>query len=436
MISLEKQLLKRFVLIATALILSLGGLQHWWAEHLYLKMQKQQLLHESNALAQHLSDSDNQLTALELNLPHHSSHLYLIQTAAGSRSSAPDRFADFPLQQWLSNEGFYQFTDTAKTSYLVLTSHFANGVKVIVVQDTTTSLAELEKSHIYMLLVVILALTLLLFLQSKVIRQAFSCFDGVRTQINALHRGERPTLAAAEVVEISPLIQAINQLLSSLGRRTERSNNAVGNLSHALKTPIAVIKQIAEKQSSGLNGKDRELLIEQADQLNYIISSELKRARIAGRGQQYEQFSMQTAVNNLTATLQLIYADKALNFVTDIEASARFPGNQADFNELLGNLLDNASKWCTRSIEINIRTLPEKLQIRVTDDGPGCSEEQLKTLTSRGVRLDEQAQGHGLGLNIVMTIVEQYDGQIDLGRAARGGLSVCVELPIQTLLPV
>lgn len=434
MISIEKQLLKRFVLIATGLILSLGLLHHWWSERFYMKIQRQQLSHESDALAQHLRGAGSELSTLDLSLPQHSSHLYLIRTQSTVWSSSPQRLTTFPVQQWLDQEGFHQYTDTQNASYLILTTRFANDMDIVVIQDTSASLSELNKSHTYLVIVVTLALAFLLFLQSKVIRQAFSRFDLVRAQVETLQRGERPSLSEADVTEIAPLIKAINQLLINLAQRRERSNNAVGNLSHAMKTPIAVIKQIVEKPTSGLNQTDRQVLIEQADQLNYIISSELKRARISGRGQQAEQFSVHTAVDNLTATLALIYADKILTFTADIASDVYFPGNQADFNELMGNLLDNASKWCRQHIEINIRTEAGKLHILVADDGPGCSEAQLKAIPSRGLRLDEQEHGHGLGLNIVMTIVEQYGGRMHLGHSPLGGLSVVIELPKDNLV--
>lgn len=433
MISIEKQLLKRFVLIAIGLVLTLGLLHHWWAERFYLKIQKQQLIHESHALFEHLHGSDNILTNLSLKLPQHSSHLYLIKTQTEQWSSSPERFKNLPVQRWLSQDGFQQYEDSLGASYLILSTLFTKDIQIAVIQDTTASLAELDKSHAYMVIVVTLALAMLLLLQGKIIRQTFSRFDSTKAQIYALQRGERPALSDTDVEEISPLIKAINQLLTNLSQRTERSNNAVGNLSHAMKTPIAVIKQIAEKQNSGLQSGDRQQLIEQADQLNYIISSELKRARISGRGQQPEQFSIRQAIYNLTETLPLIYAEKVLLFTPYIDQTAHFPGNQADFNELLGNLLDNASKWCQQHVEIRIKKQPGKLQILVEDDGPGCSDGQLKTLTKRGVRLDEQAQGHGLGLNIVMTIVEQYDGDISLSRAPRGGLAVNIVLPTNNL---
>ncbi|WP_415889846.1 sensor histidine kinase [Neptuniibacter sp. SY11_33] len=431
MISIEKVLLKRFILIALALVAALTFFHSWWADSLYLKMQKQQLQHEGSALAQHLRHTTpEQRTALTLNLPQHSSHIYVIRSQTSSWSSAPEPVSEYPLDDWFNAPGFHEFQDNNDRSFLILSQTFSNSMQFIVIQETTAALAELDKNHSYMLFAIILALAIVLLLQQKVIRETFSKLDPIKSQIDALQRGEKPTLPNSDISEISPLVSAINQLLGYLHNRNERSKNAVGNISHAMKTPIAVITQIAETKDNGLTPKARELLIEQADQLNLIISSELKRARISGRGHQSENFSIQKAVDNLAATLKLIYPDKPLNFDLNITAQTYFPGEQSDFNELMGNLMDNAAKWCTDTIQLTIEMSAEQLHIRISDNGPGCSQSQIERLTKRGVRLDEHAKGHGLGLNIVQTIVEQYQGEVSFTNTQPTGFAVNISIPL------
>ena len=430
MISIEKVLLKRFILIALVLIVTLASFHSWWTESLYLKMQKQQLQHEGSALAQHLRrSSPKQLTSLTLNLPQHSSHMYVIRSQIGSWSSAPEVVGGYPLDNWFNVPGFYEFEDSSNRSFLILSQILSDSVQFIVIQESTAALTELEKNHNYMLFVIFLALTIILLLQQKVIRDTFSILDPIKSQIDAVQRGEKPTLPDSDISEISSLVSAINQLLGYLHSRTERSKNAVGNLSHALKTPIAVITQIAETKNNGLTSEARDLLLEQADQLNLIITSELKRARISGRGYQSKSFSIENAVVSLAATLKLIYPEKPLTFDINIDPQAYFPGEQSDFTELIGNLMDNAAKWCDGNIKIDINKIEDQFIMVVTDNGPGCSQHQIERLTKRGLRLDEQTKGSGLGLNIVQTIVEQYQGNIRFYNREQEGFSVTVQIP-------
>ncbi|MGH1431781.1 MAG: ATP-binding protein [Neptuniibacter sp.] len=434
MISIEKVLLKRFILIALALIAALTFFHSWWADNLYLKMQKQQLQHEGSALAQHLRHTTpEQRTSLTLNLPQHSSHIYVIRSQISSWSSAPGLVSEYPLDGWFNAPGFHEFQDNNDRSFLILSQTFSDSMQFIVIQETTAALAELDKNHSYMLFAIILALAIVLLLQRKVIRETFSKLDPIKSQIDALQRGEKPTLPNSDISEISPLVSAINQLLGYLHSRNERSKNAVGNISHAMKTPIAVITQIAETKDNGLTPVIRGQLIEQAEQLNLIISSELKRARISGRGHQSENFSIVTAVENLAATIKLIYPDKLLTFDINIDPQSHFPGEQSDFNELMGNLMDNAAKWCDGVISVDINGGLDQFEVVVNDDGPGCSKSQIERLTKRGIRLDEQAKGHGLGLNIVQTIVEQYQGQILFANREPKGFSVRLQLPLSLI---
>jgi signal transduction histidine kinase len=434
MISIEKVLLKRFILIALALIAALTFFHSWWADNLYLKMQKQQLQHEGSALAQHLRHTTpEQRTSLTLNLPQHSSHIYVIRSQISSWSSAPELVSEYPLDGWFNAPGFHEFKDNNDRSFLILSQTFSDSMQFVVIQETTAALAELDKSHSYMLFAIILALAIILLLQRKVIRETFSKLDPIKSQIDALQRGEKPTLPNSDISEISPLVSAINQLLGYLHSRNERSKNAVGNISHAMKTPIAVITQIAETKDNGLTPMIRGQLIEQAEQLNLIISSELKRARISGRGHQSENFSIVTAVENLAATIKLIYPDKLLRFDINIDPQSHFPGEQSDFNELMGNLMDNAAKWCDGVISVDINGGLDQFEVVVNDDGPGCSKSQIERLTKRGIRLDEQAKGHGLGLNIVQTIVEQYQGHILFTNREPKGFSVRLQLPLSLI---
>ena len=129
-------------------------------------------------------------------------------------------------------------------------------------------------------------------------------------------------------------------------------------------------------------------------------------------------------------TLQLLHADKTLLIDWLIDPKVQFAGDREDLLELLGNLLDNACKWCQRRIEINVSQHAEVCQIILEDDGPGCAEADLQKLTRRGFRADESTPGSGLGLAIVFDIVDSYHGDLQFTHSTHlGGLRVCVQLP-------
>lgn len=123
--------------------------------------------------------------------------------------------------------------------------------------------------------------------------------------------------------------------------------------------------------------------------------------------------------------------DKSLNWMIDLSPSARFPGDENDLTELLGNLLDNARKWARSEIRFSIHETKDALRICVEDDGPGMSEQQASQI-SRGLRWDESQPGTGFGLAITRDLAEGYRGTFDLDRSPLGGLRATVTVPVPT----
>lgn len=431
MISIEKVLLNRFFIVAVGLVTVLALLHQWWARSFFLEIQKQQLTQEAHAFENHLSARGvNHPDRLDLVLPNHSGHIYIVSQAGKSWSSAPEAVSQMPLSQWLQNRGYFDFEHEDGRRYFGLVEEMPDGRQIVVLQDVSQLLVQVTKSHSYMVAIALLAVILLLYLQRTLIRNAFSHLDRLIKEIELLHKGETPRLAKSYLTETAPLASAINRLLGYLDNRSKRSRHAVGDLSHAMKTPLAVIRQIAERDDSGLSERDQQLLLQQADQLSLIIERELKRARIAGPGSKSELFSITAVVGELLETIQLIYPHKALQVQDQISDYAVFPGDRSDFTELMGNLLDNAGKWCGQQVRVSIEQNEQRLLIEVSDDGPGSGLVDPSDLLQRGKRLDEATEGHGLGLNIVAAIVQQYEGTIELRNDPElGGLQVTIEIP-------
>jgi signal transduction histidine kinase len=164
----------------------------------------------------------------------------------------------------------------------------------------------------------------------------------------------------------------------------------------------------------------------------------LDRARMAARiGVIGRVSEVRSVAESIVRALERIYRDKHLTFAIDCPQGARFLGERQDLEEMLGNLLDNASKWARSQVRLSVALVSANgagkwLQIKVDDDGPGMTSEQLAEPVIRGRRLDETKPGSGLGHSIVADLAHSYSGKLELGRSELGGLSTRLTLPLAT----
>src|SRR5262245_40368566 len=259
----------------------------------------------------------------------------------------------------------------------------------------------------------------------------------VEKGLSAIRSGEAGRLDAALPQEIVPLQQELNALLKSNQDIVERARTHVGNLAHALKTPLAVIVNEARDDHSSFARK----VSVQAEIMGRQISLYLDHARIASRiGVIGQVTEVRSVGESLIRALERIYQDRQLSYMMECPAGTRFQGERQDLEEMLGNLLDNASKWARSRVMVSVAPLPAEpgnaalpwLEIRVEDDGPGLTEQQLSDPIIRGRRLDETKPGSGLGHSIVADLAHSYSGRLELCRAEIGGLSVRLTLPLAT----
>jgi signal transduction histidine kinase len=160
------------------------------------------------------------------------------------------------------------------------------------------------------------------------------------------------------------------------------------------------------------------------------MERELKRARLAGISGTGQHFEPEQEIPFLLDVLEQMYADRKISVASRLQAGLVLEADREDMLELLGNLLDNAFKWASSKIIIHSQEHAEGIQLVVEDDGPGCSEHELEELTRRGVRLDEQKEGHGLGLTIAKDIASLYDAHLQLGRSEElGGFWASILFP-------
>lgn len=271
------------------------------------------------------------------------------------------------------------------------------------------------------------ALLLILIAQRYTVRRALRPLEQVRMQIAQLQQGKRSELDAEVPEELEPLVAQINHLLAHTEGTLMRSRNALGNLGHALKTPLAVLTSLAARDELVAYPALRAGLREQLLQIEQRLSRELGRARLAGEALPGARFDCAEELPGLFATLTMIH-DRGLNLDWQAPEGLVVARDREDLLELLGNLLDNACKWAESEVRLELVEVGDTLRIHVDDDGPGVAPERREDVLGRGTRLDEQVAGHGLGLGIVRDIVEVWGGRITLAESPLGGLQVVIEL--------
>jgi signal transduction histidine kinase len=239
--------------------------------------------------------------------------------------------------------------------------------------------------------------------------------------------GKRQRLLGRYPSEIAPLAEELNALLDHNQEVVERQRTHVGNLAHALKTPLAVM--LAEAETS--KGKLGQTVRRQAALMKAQVEHHLQRARAAARAQQtHETTSVAEVLDEMASLLERAFQSKDIEIDWRSPDELAFRGERQDLQEILGNLLENACKWGRARIRVDARmSSPGRMILVVQDDGPGLPADQHQTVLKRGTRLDEQAPGTGLGLSIVDELVKSYGGRLELGTAELGGLKVEIELP-------
>ncbi|MDD5460445.1 MAG: ATP-binding protein [Methylococcales bacterium] len=293
-------------------------------------------------------------------------------------------------------------------------------ITMAVAEDLSPTLARIAAfQHRYTLIALVLLL-LLIIVQVIILRTGFHRLTCISQQIRALERGQRAQLDTDVPQEVVALVHEVNWLLKVLDQRLQRSRNALGDLAHALKTPLTVLQQLPRKAELKSQPAVCQILQTQTANMQNIMERVLKRARMAGSGPTFRMFDIKQEITALIKVLQSMYRDKNLSISFAEPETATLLIDREDMLELAGNLLDNACKWAKSRVNIYF-DIGEAIHLIVEDDGPGVSDNDFAKLTQRGARLDEAVSGHGLGLAIAQSIAEQYSGQLILRRSDKLG---------------
>lgn len=259
------------------------------------------------------------------------------------------------------------------------------------------------------------------------VRVGLNPLFALRREVAAVRRGKAERVESAYPSELAPLADELNALMAHNQEVVERQRTHVGNLAHALKTPLSVM--LTEARQTG--GPPAEVVEGQAEAMRQQVDHHLRRARAAARMQgSGERTSVADVLDELARTLERIFQDKGVEIDWDAPDDLYFQGERQDLLELAGNAMENAGKWCGRRVRVRANALAgERLRLTIEDDGPGLTPQQREAVVRRGARLDESAPGSGLGLSIVDELSRAYGGSLKLGEARLGGLLVEMDLP-------
>jgi two-component system sensor histidine kinase PhoQ len=268
----------------------------------------------------------------------------------------------------------------------------------------------------------------LILVQIMVLSWGLSPLRRLASEVHRIEAGLQPRLASSYPTELMPLAEGLNAMIQSERSQQTRYRNALGDLAHSLKTPLAVLRGVVEVIPPSY-GKLRRQFEEPLQRLQDITDYQLKRAGTAGRRTLSEPIAPRPIAERTIAALTKVYASKLIDFSNEIPEKLRLRIDDGDLYELFGNLLDNAAKYCTRQVRIAATVSERRVQIHIDDDGPGFPPD-AEALLTRGVRADSLTPGQGIGLAQVADIVELNDGSIELQRSELGGGRVHISWPI------
>ncbi len=273
----------------------------------------------------------------------------------------------------------------------------------------------------------------LLAVQGTILRWSLAPLRRVEKDIAAIEGGEQQRLAGDYPQELQGLTTGLNTLLDYENRQLARYRHALADLAHSLKTPLAVLRGALTATPDA--DELRRLTQEQVERMNQIVGYQLQRAATAGRATLQAPVTIAPLLQRMRASLDKVYADKAVDCRINADNTGVFYGDEGDLMELLGNLLDNAYKYCKAKVRITAQPVSQPLHHRtglvleIEDDGPGVPADKLRAVLARGVRADESVSGQGIGLAVAQDIVRAYHGTLDIRVSTLGGACVSIAFP-------
>ena len=276
------------------------------------------------------------------------------------------------------------------------------------------------------------AILLLLLVQAGVLHWSLRPLRKVATDLALIEAGKTDRLRGHYPKELQQLTDKLNDLLDHTRRQLTRYRDSLGNMAHSLKTPLAILANtLSLKQTDSANafGSTHEAQ-EQLQRIRQIIDYQLQRAATAGQTTPGTSTQLKPVVDKIINAMQKVFAEKELRIDSHIDDDFTCQCDEGDILEVLGNLIENACKWCQQ--EVRITALPfgaGGLEVTIEDDGPGIPATVREQVLQRGQRADPTTAGHGIGLAMVHEIILLYGGRLKIDTSKLGGAAIHIQLP-------
>ena len=254
--------------------------------------------------------------------------------------------------------------------------------------------------------------------------------EKLRSKVAGVRAGKASIVDGAYPDEVMPLVDETNALLLEQEKELQTARARAGDLAHGLNTPLAIMAANARTlRRSGQSDVAAEI-DRQIESMHRHVDRELARARARGaRRSGHAPIDVALLLGGLVSVMESLSRGSELEWTTDAGPDLEIAVDADDFNNMMGNILENAQKWARTKVHVTVRKTLEGITIDVDDDGPGVPDDMIDRVLLRGERADTSVSGSGLGLAIVNDLVELYRGSLKLSRSALGGLKASLFLP-------
>jgi two-component system sensor histidine kinase PhoQ len=266
---------------------------------------------------------------------------------------------------------------------------------------------------------------ILLLAQSAILVWGLRPMRNVINELNSIESGKQERIHGKYPQEILRLTDNINGLLESQYAQQTRYRDALADLAHSLKTPLAVLHGAANENKP----EQKEVFMEQIQRMDNIVAHQLQRAATAGASPVRQSIELTKQLGKIITALGKVYQDKQIRFENHVPEKLTVRVDEGDLMELLGNVMDNACKHCQHRVRITASMNKQRVLITIADDGKGIEDDQIEHILQRGGRADESKPGQGIGLSVVLDILRAYQTELSITRSDLGGAAFAFELP-------
>lgn len=261
----------------------------------------------------------------------------------------------------------------------------------------------------------------LLLLQLIMVRWGFRPMQQIANEVSMIEKGKQHKFEQSYPSELAPLTSNINSLLRHERGQQLRYQQALDNLAHALKTPLTAIKNLTMQKSP--DAQLQKDLGEQVNRAREIVDYQLGKAKAVGKNPFAKPILILPVIEKISRSIQKVYVQKNIQIDIQIEQDVTVTLDEGDLFEIIGNILENAAKYCKSHIRISF----QKNNLVIEDDGTGFDDQKIQSLIQRGVRQDQRTEGSGIGLSVAYEIISAFGGSLELTKSSNlGGASVII----------